>query len=277
MQPQSARPSAPGDRDESFWRDYLSNYSRAQAAARPYFSRLPTGPRCQLCGSPFQGFGGRVMRAIGKAQSMANPRLCNQCEKVMLEHHGGAEIPATMLFADIRGSTSIAEGMTPRDFHDLLDRYATVASATVFAHPASSTSSLATRSSPSSRQSSGPITPRAPSMRRSSFLWRPGTATPAGRGLRSAGVHTGRVWFGAVGEGDHVELTALGDPVNVTARLAARAGAGDVLVSSEAAAAAGLGADLPRRSLDLKGRQDPVEVVTLRLDEPSSPHAAPGA
>jgi hypothetical protein len=29
-----------------------------------------------------------------------------------------------------------------------------------------------------------------------------------------------------------------------------------------------LSADLPRRSLPLKGRQDPVEVVTLRLDEP---------
>jgi class 3 adenylate cyclase len=63
-------------------------------------------------------------------------------------------------------------------------------------------------------------------------------------------------------------LTALGDPVNVTARLAAQAGAGDVLVSADAAEAAGLHADLPRRSLPLKGRQDPVEVVTLRLDEP---------
>lgn len=35
---------------ETFWLDYLSNYSRAQAAARPYFSRLPTSPRCHLCG-----------------------------------------------------------------------------------------------------------------------------------------------------------------------------------------------------------------------------------
>lgn len=81
-------------------------------------------------------------------------------------------------------------------------------------------------------------------------------------------MHTGRVWFGAVGEGGHVELTALGDPVNVTARLAAQAGAGEVLVSTDAAAAAGLNADLPRRSLALKGKQDPIEVVTLRLEEP---------
>ena len=278
MQPQSARPSAPGDRDESFWRDYLSNYSRAQAAARPYFSRLPTGPRCQLCGSPFQGFGGRVMRAIGKAQSMANPRLCNQCEKVMLEHHGGAEIPATMLFADIRGSTSIAEGMTPRDFHDLLDRYATVASATVFAHNGFVDKFVGDEVVAFFAPVLGPDHAARAVDAALQLLVATGHGDPGGPWAPiGAGVHTGRVWFGAVGEGDHVELTALGDPVNVTARLAARAGAGDVLVSSEAAAAAGLGADLPRRSLDLKGRQDPVEVVTLRLDEPSSPHAAPGA
>ena len=38
-----------------------------------------------------------------------------------------------------------------------------------------------------------------------------------------AGVHTGRVWFGAVGEGSHVEITVVGDAVNTTARLAAEA------------------------------------------------------
>ena len=76
--------SSAGDaaaRNEQFWRDYLLNYSRAQAFARPIFSRLPSSPRCQLCGSPFHGFGGRLMRAIGKAQSTANPRTCNQCER----------------------------------------------------------------------------------------------------------------------------------------------------------------------------------------------------
>ena len=131
------RPGAPDEaaaRNEQFWRDYLVNYSRAQAAARPIFSRLPSAPRCQLCGSPFEGFGGRLMKAVGKAQSAGSPRLCNQCEKVMLEHHGGAEVPGSMLFADIRGSTALAERMTPGEFHALLDRFSSVASATVFAH-----------------------------------------------------------------------------------------------------------------------------------------------
>jgi class 3 adenylate cyclase len=54
--------------------------------------------------------------------------------------------------------------------------------------------------------------------------------------------------------------------MNVTARLAARAEAGEIIVSAEAAEKAGLDASLPRRTLQLKGRQEPIEVVSLRVD-----------
>jgi adenylate cyclase len=92
-----------------------------------------------------------------------------------------------------------------------------------------------------------------------------GHADPDGPWLPiGGGVHTGQVWFGAVGEGGHVELTVVGDAVNVTARLAAQAGIGDLLVSTDAAAAAGLDAALPRRSLELKGKAEPFDVVTVR-------------
>jgi adenylate cyclase len=77
-------------------------------------------------------------------------------------------------------------------------------------------------------------------------------------------VHPGRVWFGAVGEPPHVELTALGDPVNMAARLAAAAGAGEIVVSAETAARANLGAGLERRSLQVKGKERAIEVVILR-------------
>ena len=78
-----------------------------------------------------------------------------------------------------------------------------------------------------------------------------------------AGVHTGRVWFGAVGDPPHVELTALGDPVNTAARLAAAAAAGEIVVSAETAARASLGDGLERRSLHVKGKEQAVEVVIL--------------
>jgi adenylate cyclase len=80
-----------------------------------------------------------------------------------------------------------------------------------------------------------------------------------------AGVNYGRAWFGAVGEGSHVELTAVGDTVNVAARLAATAGPGEILVSAGAAVAAGLDPSLERRSLDLKGKQSATEAVSIRV------------
>jgi adenylate cyclase len=70
---------------------------------------------------------------------------------------------------------------------------------------------------------------------------------------------------GTVGEGEMVDLTAMGDPVNVTARLASAAGAGELLVSLDSARAAGLDAEpLEHRSLALKGKSGTTEVVVLR-------------
>jgi adenylate cyclase len=84
-------------------------------------------------------------------------------------------------------------------------------------------------------------------------------------GLGRAGVHTGRAWVGAVGDAAHTELTAVGDIVNTTARLAAVADAGEVLVSVAAATAAGLDPGLALRILDLKGKQAPTEAVSLTV------------
>jgi adenylate cyclase len=80
-----------------------------------------------------------------------------------------------------------------------------------------------------------------------------------------AGVHTGPAWIGAVGDGDRTELTALGDTVNTTARLASAAGAGEILVSAAAARASGLEPGLEQRSLELKGKARPTDVVVLRI------------
>ena len=73
------------------------------------------------------------------------------------------------------------------------------------------------------------------------------------------------MWFGAIGEGSHVEITVVGDVVNTTARLAGAAEAGEVLVAVDAATAAGLDPGLERRSLALKGKELTTEVVSLRV------------
>ncbi len=68
-----------------------------------------------------------------------------------------------------------------------------------------------------------------------------------------------------------MDITALGDAVNIAARLASQAQAGEVLVSEAARLAAGLrGESLEERQLALKGRSENVPVRVLRattLDE----------
>jgi class 3 adenylate cyclase len=60
--------------------------------------------------------------------------------------------------------------------------------------------------------------------------------------------------------------------MNTTARLASTAGAGEILVTTAAAAAAGLDPTLERRSLELKGKQQATEVVSIRIGaSPLSP------
>jgi class 3 adenylate cyclase len=100
-----------------------------------------------------------------------------------------------------------------------------------------------------------------------------GHAEPAGPWVRlGAGVHTGRTWFGAVGQGGRVELTAVGDTVNITARLASLAAAGEILVTVEAATAAALDlGSLDRQRLELRGKHQTIDVVRVRVGPPTRP------
>ena len=260
----SGRPS--DRRDEEFWRDYLSNPDSMQAMGRRFFSRIPANPRCQLCASPFAGVGGPLMRLIGKRPSDGNPNVCNSCQKVLIKYHGGAEVDSTMLFADIRGSTAMAERMSAGEFHALLNRFYTTASDAVFAHNGVVDKFVGDELMAIFPPLYGPRHAERAVAAAQALLRATGHADPAGPWAPiGAGVHTGRVWFGAVGEGSHVEITVVGDAVNTAARLASEAVAGEILVSTDAAEAAGLDAALARRSLALKGKEEATEVVSVRI------------
>ena len=261
-------PPAPPDdpRNERYWREYLEHPDTLMHYGRRFLSRIPSDPRCQMCASPFQGFGGGMMRVIGKRPSEGNPTLCNSCQNFMIKYHGGAEVSGTMLFADVRGSTALAEHMSPAEFNALLDRFYSVASKTVFANSGIVDKFVGDELVAAFTPNLGENHVRRAVDTAADLLRATGHADPAGPWLPvGAGVHTGQVWFGAVGAGAATTLTVLGDPVNVTARLASAATAGEVLVSTDAAMAAGLDPSLPHRSLDLKGKEEPFEVVSVRV------------
>ena len=270
-------PSAPsGDRstkDDEFWQKFLSQGGDTwQSVGRRVFKRIPANPRCRMCASPFKGPGAPLMRLMGKRPSHGNPNWCTSCFNVMAKHHGGAEVNGAMLFADIRGSTALAERMSPGEFHDLLNRYFAAATEVVFKHdgfvdkfvgdelvamffPLLTGERYVARTVEAAQD----------------LLRAAGHADPGGPWVPiGVGVHCGRAWFGVVGEGSHIELTVVGDTVNVAARLAAVAGPGEILVSADAAAASDLDPSLERRSLALKGKSLDTAVVSVRVSAPSS-------
>ena len=268
QQPPRATSGGPPVKDEAFWREFLEQGGDSlKGIGRRVLKHIPTDPRCRMCAAPFSGPGAPVMRLIGKRPSDANPNWCTSCTAFMTKHHGGAEVDGAMLFADIRGSTALAERMSSGEYHALLNRYFAVATATVFKHdgfvdkfvgdelvalffPLLSGERFVARAVATAQD----------------LLRATGHADPDGPWVPvGVGVHTGRAWFGVVGEASHMELTAVGDTVNIAARLASLAEAGEVLVSTDAAAASDLDPALPTRTLELKGKELQTEVVSVRI------------
>jgi adenylate cyclase len=260
-------PAHPPDEDEAFWREYLTRGHSRERRARIILKRIPRGPRCRLCAAPFAGIGAALMRPIGKQPSVHNPTVCSTCFTFLASHHGGAEIEVTMLFADIRGSTTLAETMPRPAFRELIDRFYTVATSVVFDHDGTVDKFVGDEIVATFIPLlSGDDHAKHGVAAATALLRATGHADPDGPWVPvGGGVHTATTWFGAVGHGSRVELTAVGDPMNTTARLASVAAAGEILVTMSAAAAAGLDPNLESRHVELKGKQLTTEVVSLRV------------
>jgi len=246
-------------------REVLLGTSKGLRYGRRFFAALPSAPRCKLCNSPFHGAFGPLMRLAGKAPWPANPKYCSACFKQLAQNRGGAEIECSFLFADVRDSTPMAETMRPAEFRGVMDRFFQTASKVLIDHDAVVDKFVGDEV----------IGIFIPALTGELHARR---AIEAGRALLSAtgndtgqpwvrvgaGVNTGVAFVGAVGEGDLVDLTAMGDSVNVTARLASEAAAGELLVTAAAAASAHLAVDgLEHRSLALKGKSESTDVVVL--------------
>jgi adenylate cyclase len=96
--------------------------------ARRLFKKVPSDPRCRVCHAPFKGIGGAIFRRRGFAPWSKNPNICQSCiTDLSTSTVSGTEVDITLLFADVRGSTELAAGMSPRDFSALMNRFFGVA------------------------------------------------------------------------------------------------------------------------------------------------------
>lgn len=266
----SSAPSAP--ETEAIWRGILLGTDRRYRQNYRLMRRLPGAPRCYFCSAPFQGAGSPIARLLGRRPWAKNPRYCATCFTLLENQHGGAEIECSLMFADVRGSTALAEQMRAGDFQRLMGRFYDTAARVLYVHdaildkfvgdeavaifiPALSGELHAARAVAAGR----------------ALLRATGHADDAGPWLPiGIGVHTGIAFVGAVGESPATTVTALGDVVNVAARLASAAGPGELLVSEPALRSANVAAGTAeRRQLELKGKSEPVSVVVLGADSVS--------
>jgi len=235
---------------------------------RHILGMLPSNPRCKMCNAPFKGLGGSLMRLTGREQSRYNPRYCVPCEQ--FEHPGGAEIVLTMLFADVRGSTTLAEGMSALEFSRLMNRFYTLATDVLVRSDAMVDRLVGDEVIglfiPGM---TGPQHPGKAIQAAHNLLQRTGHRDYSGPWIPvGVGVHTGLAFVGVVGGGKDspTDFTALGDNVNIAARLASQARPGEILISESAYTASGMEfGELEHQQLALKGKSEPVDVRVLRV------------
>ena len=265
--------------DEEF-REVLTGEHAGLTRMRGTLKRIPSSPRCKLCTAPFEGPGGAVLRHFGFARFPGNPAICQACVKSFREKGlTGAEIPVTLLFADVRGSTGIAERMTPTEFRGFLDRFYRIGADTILRHEGIVDKLVGDELIGLFFGGvSGPDFAAAAIDAAIELVERTGRpdAAPTGPIPIGVGVHTGDAYVGTTGPAGAVDdFTALGDPVNTTARLAGAAAAGEILLSVAAAqAAARWFPDAEPRTLDVRGRHQPIEGLALR---PGTANVASGS
>jgi len=252
---------------EEIWHEMFSEGNALLDRGRALFAMIPSDPRCMWCHGPFEGAGGRVMSMLGRGQSREDPRVCNACIKRGHDHPGGTHVDIATVFADMRGSTPTAERLGDRAFSELIDRFFQTSSK-VFIQGGALLGRLAGDEAigyfvPGL---AGPNYAQAAVDSAVELLAATGHGDPDGPWIPlGVGVHAGNAYVGMLGEpGGSREMTALGDDINVGARLADSAGVGEILASLQLTRIIGLNTDgLEHRELDLKGKTAPLEVAVI--------------
>ncbi len=253
--------------DDESWRGMLDGTDPSLTQVRSFWRRLPSSPRCKVCAAPFHGLGGLLSKAIRHTEVMpGNPLMCNACFGSLVKNPGGAEVDVSVLFADIRGSTGLAERVGAARFRKLLQSFYDKATAAIERNDGIIDKLLG----------DGVMALFIPVIAGENHRLR---AIEAGRqvvrrvdlselpkeGVRvGVGVQSGSTFVGVVGAGDRLDFSALGDVVNTAARLGSIAGPGELMVSGETWRAAHLSAaGREVRQLDIAGRQAQLETVVL--------------
>jgi adenylate cyclase len=253
---------------EEQWRAVLMGEARGHVCWSPWMRRisraLPSDPRCKLCDTPF-GPPGNVMRFVGFGPSRLNRRICSGCIHALEKHPGGAEVDVSLLFADVRGSTALAETIGAAEYSRLMARFYAVAAHAVDRRDGIVDKFVGDEVVALFLPGFSGADHAADAIEAAREILRETEHEDGDPWIHvGAAVHTGVAYVGTVGEDESFDFTALGDAVNTASRLASSARAGEILVSEAAAAASDLETrGLDKRTMDLRGREASIGAWTL--------------
>lgn len=187
---------------------------------------------------------------------------------------------ATVLFADMRDFTPLAEGHTPQEVLELLNRYLGLVADTLLAHDGSLVQLvgdmvMAVFNLPESQPDHARRALRAAQDVQNRLRTETSVAGSGGMVGFGIGVSTGTVIAGYLGVQQRYRYAVVGDTTNVAFHLCTLARAGQVLVGETTLELAGVGVEvIPRGPLQLKRRKQPVlayELVGVGLNDSLTP------
>lgn len=187
--------------------------------------------------------------------------------------HNGQERYLVSMFVDMRGSTELAETRLPFDTVFIINRFLSAVSQAVVANGGEPNQfvgdgqlalfGLTCNPATACRQAIAAAGRIAQNVAELNEFLRGDLKEPLRFGI---GIHGGEVIIGDIGSPGHIVFTALGDPVNVTARLQdmTKALGCEVILSEEVRTRAGLADDvLPATEVTIRGRNAPMTVRTV--------------
>ncbi|MET0624362.1 MAG: adenylate/guanylate cyclase domain-containing protein [Pyrinomonadaceae bacterium] len=185
---------------------------------------------------------------------------------------GGVNQTLTVLFADIRGFTRLSENAPPDRVVHLLNNYFTAMSDVVFGHGGTldkyiGDGLMALFGAPTAtpEDACNAVSAAVQMQRRMEGINAQLRADGLAEIAIGIGLHTGVATVGYIGSERRSEYTAIGDTVNLAARLEQNAAPGQILLSDAAArAAAGAGCEFrPRTPITVKNRVQPVPIFEV--------------
>lgn len=185
---------------------------------------------------------------------------------------GGVNQKVTVLFADIRGFTSISEKEKPEKVVGLLNKYFSAMSEIIFEHGGTldkyiGDGLMAIFGAPTvgEEDALNAVKAAVTMQKRLAKLNEELRIEGYGQIAVGIGMHTGEATIGYIGSDKRSEYTAIGDTVNLASRLESNAKGGQILMSDATAAASGNLIPVNQlEPLTVKNRVQPVTVLEVR-------------